>query len=157
MFKEKMECLPMVMMSKMAELVYHNIIRKYTRQTYKIEIKIDIILSGTASPVGGIVLNCKPVVDKAIAGSKFGKSSGQFLLGTGTKLGNKFRSSLRHIRIFLFLPGYDLYYAGTLKQKKSLCSSIRHHIWNRHGDAFDRVHTYADTSASDLLTEDDFA
>ena len=102
------------------------------------------------------MLYCKSAVGEAIAGGKFLQPSGKFRLGSRTKLRNKFRSRLRHIRIFRFLIGYYLYYAGTLKQKKSLCSGIRNHIRNRDGNAFDRVHTYADTLASGLLAEDDF-
>jgi hypothetical protein len=82
MFQQKMEAFAMVVVTQVAKFVEQNVIAQHKRQTYYIDIQIDIVPGRAAAPVGGIVLYGNTVIHKSIAGGKLGKTHRKLGLGT---------------------------------------------------------------------------
>ena len=66
-----METMSMVVVSKMTQLMKKHIILQDLRQTYDIQIQVDITLCRTASPIRSIVLYSHIIIQEVITYRQF--------------------------------------------------------------------------------------
>ena len=58
---------PVVHLPEVAQLVEHDVVAQVLREPHEIEVQIDIALSGTAAPIGDIVLDAHIVIAEAVS------------------------------------------------------------------------------------------
>ena len=151
-----MEGITMVMVAQMAEFVEEDIVAQHLRKAHEIEVKIDIILSRTAAPVGGIMLDRYPIIYKAISVRQFFQTNRQLCLCHSSQFLDLLRIGGRDIAIFRFLLLNNCKDFLLIQLEKGLCSHIRHKVRDDNRNALYRMNPYAHASGAGILSEDDF-
>ena len=128
-----------------------DIILKHCRETYYIDIQIDIIFRRAASPVCCIVFYSHSVICEAIAGCQFCKTWRKLSLCTTAQLRNLvWRSHLHILETFLLLSHY-LQHPSPLDLEKCNSCSIGYKSRNRYTHPAHRMYPDTDTPAATAL------
>ena len=142
-----------ILVAEVAELVQKDVVLEHARQPHDAEVQIDVSLGRAASPVGCVMLDGHTAVCETITRCQFCKTSRKFCLGLEAQRFDLLRRGRMDILISLLLPCHGLEDPPAAGLEEKAGSRIWQHIWNRHRDSLDRMHTDADVPAASAFAE----
>lgn len=136
MFQEQMKRLAVVMVAQMAELMQEDIVPEGSWETHDIEVQIDVVTCGAASPVGGIMLDSHAVVCEPVACGEFCKTAREFGLCLAAHRFDLLRICLGYLLVAFLLTRDCLNDPLSFQHKEGLSSRIWYKIRHRDTDTF---------------------